>query len=82
MVAITEIEELAECRLRGHSYLALRNISCNCHDGVLVLRGYPPTYYLKQIAQEVVAQLEGVEHIENRIQVLTSASQVLTAEQK
>ena len=74
MLALSHLEDVAESRLRGHPYLALRNISCDYHDGLLVLRGYVPTYYLKQMAQEVVAQLEGVEHIENRIQVLSSAS--------
>ena len=74
MLAFSHLEEVAESRLRGHAYLALRNISCNYHNGMLVLRGCVPTYYLKQMAQEVVTQLEGVEHVENRIQVLSSAS--------
>jgi len=42
-------------------------------DGVLVLRGCLPTYYLKQIAQEVVAYLEGVESVDNQIQIMTPA---------
>jgi osmotically-inducible protein OsmY len=41
---------------------------------VLVLRGCLPTYYLKQVAQEVVAHLEGVEGVENQIQVVPGAS--------
>ena len=65
--------DLAERSLRSNSYLALKNISCDLLDGVLVLRGCLPTYYLKQIAQEVVAHLEGVKRIENRIQVVTPA---------
>ena len=40
---------------------------------MLVLRGCLPTYYLKQIAQEAVAPLEGVERIDNRIQVVPTA---------
>jgi len=39
-------------------------------DGVLVLRGCLPTYYLKQIAQEVMGDLEGVNRIDNQIQVV------------
>jgi osmotically-inducible protein OsmY len=65
--------DLAERSLRSNSYLALKNISCDLLDGVLVLRGCLPTYYLKQIAQEVVAHLEGVKRIENQIQVVTPA---------
>jgi hypothetical protein len=62
--------DLAERCLRRHPYRALKNISCDWFDGVLVLRGCLPTYYLKQIAQEAVASLEGVERIDNQIQVV------------
>ena len=65
--------DLAERCLRSNPYLALKNISCDLLDGVLVLRGCLPTYYLKQIAQEVVADLEGVKRIDNQIQVMTPA---------
>ena len=47
--------DLAEQRLRSNPYLALKSLSCDCQDGVLVLRGCLPSYYLKQVAQEVVA---------------------------
>jgi osmotically-inducible protein OsmY len=65
--------DLAERRLRSHPYLALKNVSCGWLDGVLVLRGCLPSYYLKQIAQEAVAALEGVQRIDNQIQVVTPA---------
>jgi osmotically-inducible protein OsmY len=67
-------EELAERRLRSSSYPALRNISCEYLNGVLVLRGCVETYYLKQVAQEVVAHLEGVGRIDNQLQVVTPTS--------
>jgi osmotically-inducible protein OsmY len=67
------IQELAERGLRSNPYLVLKNISCAWVDGVLVLRGCVPTYYLKQIAQQVVASLEGVARIDNQIQVVTPA---------
>ena len=66
--------ELAEGCLRRNPYLALKNVACDCRDGVLVLRGCLPSYYLKQLAQEVVARLEGVQTIDNQIQVVTPAS--------
>jgi hypothetical protein len=68
------IRASAERRLRSNSYLALRNLSCDWHEGVLVLWGCLPTYYLKQVAQAAVAPLEGVERIENRIRVVPPAS--------
>ncbi len=68
------LKELAEGCLRRNPYLALKNVACDWRDGVLVLRGCLPSYYLKQVAQEVVARLEGVAGIENEIQVVTPAS--------
>jgi hypothetical protein len=68
------LKELAEGRLRRNPYLALKSVSCDCRGGVLVLRGCLPSYYLKQIAQEVVARLEGVAAIDNQIQVVRPAS--------
>ena len=62
--------EFAERRLRGNAYLALKNVSCECRDGVLVLRGCLPSYYLKQIAQEAVAQVAGVRGVRNEIEVV------------
>jgi len=66
------LSEFAEIRLRSNSYLALRNIRCEAQGRVLVLSGCLPSYYLKQIAQAAVAQIEGVERIDNRIEVLVA----------
>jgi hypothetical protein len=65
------VAELAESRLRSNAYLALRNVTCTFDRGVLTLAGWLPTYYLKQLAQEVVAGVDGVEQVVNRIEVLT-----------
>src|SRR5262245_24327609 len=67
-------QTVAERGLRSSRYSALQHVSCDCRGGVLVLRGCLPTYYLKQVAQEVVAHLEGVEGVENQIQVVPGAS--------
>ena len=65
------MKELAERCLRSNPYLTLKSVSCDYLHGVLVLRGCLPTYYLKQLAQEVVGGLEGVERIDNQIDVPT-----------
>ena len=67
-------QAVAERGLRSSRYSALQHVSCDCRGGVLVLRGCLPSYYLKQVAQEVVAHLEGVEGVENQIQVVPGAS--------
>jgi osmotically-inducible protein OsmY len=38
-------------------------------DGCMVMAGVLPTYFLKQLAQEAVRSLEGIEAIDNRIYV-------------
>ena len=63
--------ELAERQLRSSPYLALRNITCDSQGGVLVLRGFLPSYYLKQMAQAVVTCVDGVEQVVNQIEVVT-----------
>jgi osmotically-inducible protein OsmY len=63
--------DLAERCLRSNPYQALKNVSCDYRDGVLLLRGCLPSYYLKQVAQEAVASLEGVHRIDNQIQVVS-----------
>jgi hypothetical protein len=63
------LAELAEQRLRSNSYLALWNVSCDCRDGRLSLHGWVPTFYLKQIAQTVVAEVAGSCPINNEIEV-------------
>ncbi len=72
-IAQRGLRESAERCLRRNPYLALRNVSCDCRDGVLVLRGCLPSYYLKQLAQEAVARLEGVGAVDNQIQVVPPA---------
>ena len=68
------LPELAEGCLRRNPYLALKNVCCDWRGGVLVLRGCLPSYYLKQVAQEAVAHLEGVQALDNQIQVVPPAS--------
>ena len=65
------INELAERRLRSNSHLALKGVSCENLDGVLFLRGRLPTYYLKQLAQEAVVGLAGVQRIDKQIRVIS-----------
>jgi hypothetical protein len=67
---VAPLAERAEACLRSSPYLTLRNVSCEFRDGTLTLLGCLPTYYLKQIAQTVVAALHGVERIDNQIAVL------------
>ncbi len=63
------VAEAALERLRRSCYRQLRQVTCHFHEGVLILHGQLPSYYLKQHAQEAVMDLKGVEEIINRIDV-------------
>jgi osmotically-inducible protein OsmY len=63
------IGESAQGRLLASSYLALRFIGCSFHDGVLTLRGSLPSHHQKQLAQAIVADVEGVREVVNQIRV-------------
>ena len=41
-------------------------------QGVLVLRGRLPSFYLKQVLQTLLRDLEGVERIDNQVEVVSA----------
>ena len=65
------VRATVEGRLQSSSYGALRRICCDFQgdSGVLHLRGSLPSYYLKQVAQELVCDVEGVLLVDNQISV-------------
>jgi hypothetical protein len=65
-----EITKTAEERLRHSGYLELRNVSCDIHEGVLTLRGRVPSYHLKQLAQAILREIEGVLEMNNQLDVV------------
>ena len=67
------IAEIAEARLCASSHQALRMVFCKFDDGVLVLQGRLNSFFHKQLAQEIVAKIEGVERVENKIEVVNRA---------
>ena len=60
----------AKERLQHSSYSSLRDIFCECDDGVLVLRGQVPSFFEKQLAQEAVFKLDGVTQVVNQVEVV------------
>ena len=61
--------ERAELILRASSYRPLRHLKCEFSQGVLTVAGRLPSYYLKQLAQSLLANLDGVERLENRTEI-------------
>ena len=64
------IAQAASERLTSNSNLSTQRISCDYMHGVLRLHGRLPTYYQKQVAQEVVKGLDGVDQVVNNIEVV------------
>ncbi len=68
------VEELAYRQLSQEcpygSYF--KNITCKYADGVLTLRGKLPTFYLKQVLQSWLRDVEGVEQINNQVDVVSA----------
>jgi hypothetical protein len=67
----------AEARLRASSHTALRDVCCNSEHGILVLEGRLTTFFHKQLAQELVANIDGVVQVVNHIEVIGSRRQSL-----
>ena len=67
----SRLELAARQALEAHSHFRgrTRHIHIEDHQGELVLRGSVPTYYLKQVLQEVVRDVGGVQRIDNRVDV-------------
>jgi hypothetical protein len=61
--------DIAEQIFRESPYHAIRDLKCNFRDGVLTIAGRVPSYYLKQLAQSTVRDLNGVRHILNLTEV-------------
>jgi len=59
-----------QLQLRQAPYLALRQVVCEVRDGVLLLRGCVPSYYMKQVAQSIVHCVESTLEIHNQLDVL------------
>lgn len=67
----TSPSRAAELRLQQSGYTALLGVRCEFESGVLILRGQVPTYYLKQVAQALATEIEGVGRLHNEIEVLS-----------
>ena len=65
------VERRADGILDGHPHFRGSDqwVQCRCSNRVLKLDGCLPSYFLKQLAQEALRDLEGISRIENRIAV-------------
>jgi hypothetical protein len=66
----TDLAEVARSCLQTTPYPDVKSLQCEYHQGVLVLRGHVSTYYHKQLAQEAVRDIQGIESIVNVVKVV------------
>ena len=67
-----KIEQLARQELDRHYHFRGRvdGFQFEYHEGVLTVRGRVPTFYLKQLLQTALKRVDGVERINNRVDVV------------
>jgi hypothetical protein len=70
-----QIVEQAYSILDAHAHFRGRaaRFEMVCEEEILIVRGSVPTFYLKQILQTVLKDIEGVRQIENQVQVVSAA---------
>jgi len=70
-----QIEQRAHAIVNAHPHFRQRaeQFKFVCQDGVLVVHGFVPSFYLKQVLQIAIQRLDGVRGIDNQVQVTTSA---------
>jgi hypothetical protein len=59
-----------EQALRATGYPPLRNLHVLAAEGIAILRGAVPSYYMKQIAQAAVSGVPGVGDVHNELEVV------------
>lgn len=63
------MEEKLKLILRKDPRLARRQVRCHLDEGRLVLQGWVGSFFEKQVAQELFRRVEGVEEIQNDLEV-------------
>ena len=67
------ISELAQRKLRESPYFFLRWLTCQFDRGVLTLRGRVPNRRLREFAERIVMRVEGVQSVNNQVEVCDPA---------
>jgi osmotically-inducible protein OsmY len=65
----TSLDEQLSVALSKSPVWAIRNLHFEANDGHVILDGVVDSYYQKQMAQEVVRQIQGVRTVENNVRV-------------
>ena len=69
-VVETNLAERVEVAVTSSPYFSGRKLRIETESGRVVLHGTVSTYFQKQMAQEALRRVDGVEKIENRLVVV------------
>ena len=64
-----DLDSLIAATIRKSPHLKSHKLQVEIQQGHVVLRGVVNSYYTKQMAQETLRRIEGVEQIENQLEV-------------
>ncbi len=65
----SQLVDRAQTALSVSPHLSRRRLKLEAQQGKLIVRGTVDSYYLKQMAQETLRKVDGVETVENQLQV-------------
>ena len=69
MIDMPPLDDRVLVALEQNPYLTRRNLRFETSDGRVTLRGIVGTYFQKQMAQEAIRHIAGVEEIANELEV-------------
>jgi hypothetical protein len=61
-------------RLANCPYSSLRKLRCEYHNGVLYIRGQVPSFYLKQVVDNLVSVAKEFCSVRNEVEVLAQTT--------
>jgi hypothetical protein len=67
-----ETEAAIETKFRQSPHWDFGDVTCRFFEGMLTLRGQVRSYYVRQMAQELIRPISAVKQIDNRLQVVPS----------
>lgn len=74
------IEEEANKRIQQSLYPQLKKTVCTFRHGILTLYGVVSSFHVRQIAQELIQGIPGIEIIDNQLVVATKKSSPATGD--
>ncbi|MGH7140441.1 MAG: hypothetical protein ACREHD_32300 [Pirellulales bacterium] len=63
----------AQRRLQNSPYPAHHRLRCSFRAGVLIVQGQVSSYYMRQMAWALVADLDGIDQFVDRVEVVEPA---------